>query len=156
MKKFIFLSLLLCGNLLWAQPGDDDPGRREKFEAMRAAFITERLDLTPEVAQKFWPVYNEYQSKLHELRKNMKKHANGKPPWEMDIDKLSDAEVKAMMLEHLETDTKELEIKKKYHQEFLKVLTPKQTLKLYFAEEEFKRELFNRFKKGRPDSDRRP
>jgi predicted O-linked N-acetylglucosamine transferase (SPINDLY family) len=43
--------------------------QREKIESQRIAFITQELDLTPAEAQAFWPVYNEYDKKRHELNK---------------------------------------------------------------------------------------
>ena len=40
-----------------------DPGR-----TARIALITQRLDLSTEQAQKFWPIYNEYSKKRVEIR----------------------------------------------------------------------------------------
>jgi hypothetical protein len=39
----------------------------QRIEAIKVAFITKKLDLTTEEAQKFWPVYNNYQKELMEL-----------------------------------------------------------------------------------------
>ena len=50
------------------QPGE----RREKMEAQKIAFITKQLELTPDEAKVFWPVYNEYDAKRLELRKSFK------------------------------------------------------------------------------------
>ena len=46
--------------------------KRERIEALRVAFITQKLNLTPDESQKFWPVYNEYQDKLKSSRKEFK------------------------------------------------------------------------------------
>ena len=40
----------------------------EKIESAKIALITQRLDLTPDQAEKFWPIYNEYAHKLRENR----------------------------------------------------------------------------------------
>ena len=32
--------------------------RHERIQALKVAFITEKLELTPEEAQQFWPVFN--------------------------------------------------------------------------------------------------
>jgi hypothetical protein len=64
----IYLILLLFSQLQ-AQPPKpghrgNDPERREQIESMKIAFLTKRLDLTPEEAKKFWPVYNQYSEEL--------------------------------------------------------------------------------------------
>ncbi|MGB0178240.1 MAG: hypothetical protein ACPF9D_13825, partial [Owenweeksia sp.] len=45
----------------------------DRIEAMRAQFFTEKLDLTPEEAQKFWPVYNQYREELAKIQGNRMK-----------------------------------------------------------------------------------
>ncbi len=47
---------------LHAQKSNNE--KQEKLEALRIAFFTKQLELSPEEAQKFWPVYNNYQSDL--------------------------------------------------------------------------------------------
>ena len=41
---------------------------KAKLEAARIALITERLGLTPEQAQEFWPVYNEYGEQRRQIQ----------------------------------------------------------------------------------------
>ena len=43
----------------------------QRIEAIKVAFITKKLDLTTEEAQKFWPVYNNYQKELMVLMRNL-------------------------------------------------------------------------------------
>jgi len=69
MKKWIFI--LLIGAAPWlvgqAQPGGG--GKREDaIESLKIAFITKQLSFTPEEAQRFWPVYNQYTAELKTLR----------------------------------------------------------------------------------------
>ena len=65
MKKFFALTLCLFASvLLFAQPQGkpNDEQRKKDWERLQAekiAFITQELDLTPEEAQVFWPVYNQ-------------------------------------------------------------------------------------------------
>ncbi|MEY3415919.1 MAG: hypothetical protein RL060_30, partial [Bacteroidota bacterium] len=67
MKKIIryILTLLALASTAYAQ----NPGNREKIEAAKIGFISERLALTPKQAQTFWPIYNEYTFKKKEIRK---------------------------------------------------------------------------------------
>jgi hypothetical protein len=47
----------------WAQEG-----RAEQLKSLRIALITEALELTPEEAQTFWPVYNAREAALQKHR----------------------------------------------------------------------------------------
>jgi hypothetical protein len=68
MKKiYIYIILLLFANVTLAQEQDivnDELPETIKasvaIDALKTAFITKELELTPDEAQKFWPVYNEY------------------------------------------------------------------------------------------------
>ena len=72
MKKYILYSLFaFAATSLFAQPAHGPEGMREKKEkmnAMRAAYITTELNLRTEDAQLFWPVYNELDNKIEALR----------------------------------------------------------------------------------------
>ena len=57
--KIFLLFFLLIGTFAYAQRPNGNYDR-EKLESARVAFITTRLDLKPEQAQKFWPVFNVY------------------------------------------------------------------------------------------------
>ena len=47
------IMLLVAVNVVTAQPGQ----AKERIDAQRVAFITQRLSLTPTEAEKFWPVW---------------------------------------------------------------------------------------------------
>src|ERR1700733_13020492 len=61
MKKIYFLIyfLLSCTYICVAQKGNG-----QALEAIKVAYITRELNLSPEEAQKFWPVYNNYTSEV--------------------------------------------------------------------------------------------
>jgi hypothetical protein len=46
-----------------------DEARRAKIEMFKVQFITEKLNLTKDEAEKFWPVYNEAKKNIDELVK---------------------------------------------------------------------------------------
>ena len=77
MKKIICLMLvtLVSIALTWAQPGPPPPvgeTRKEKVEALKRSYYSEKLALTPAEAEKFWPIYNEFSKKEDALRKEGK------------------------------------------------------------------------------------
>jgi hypothetical protein len=78
--------------------------QREKVESMRIAFITHRLNLTPDEAKAFWPVYNSYRHDLTTLRRNFYPMDDGTDP-HRDADR------------QLEFEQKKLDLKKRYKPE---------------------------------------
>lgn len=50
-------------------PQETDPKVRDKVNAARIAYLTDQLALTPDEAEKFWPIYNEFLEKRKTLRK---------------------------------------------------------------------------------------
>ena len=74
MKNTICLMLvtLVTISLSWAQPGPPPPGgekRKEKVEALKRSYYSEKLALTPAEAEKFWPIYNEFNKREDALKK---------------------------------------------------------------------------------------
>ena len=141
MNFKILIIAMLCPLFMLAQNHKMDK-KREKIEVQKIAFITKQLDFTPEEAQKFWPVYNQFSDSRKQLHKQHKENRK-------DIDNLSDREIEKLIDNHIILDQKELDLKKKYHAEFKKVLSNKKVIKLYHAEHMFKKDLLRRFKERR-------
>lgn len=126
--------------------------KRENLEAMKVAFITQKLELTPEEAQVFWPIYNQYSEKLQELRK--KKRMESKST-KQNFDELSDKEVEQAVDNEMMYRQKELDIQKEYHAKFKSVLPIKKVAKLYTTEEQYKRVLLDKLK-DKPEKPLKP
>jgi DNA-binding MarR family transcriptional regulator len=142
ISRFISLFFLFSSVFAFAQ-GPKAQERMEDIEAMKVAFITKKLSLTPEEAQSFWPVYNAYSDKLKELRKKRRqdmKTAQG------NVDEMSDKEVEAAVDNEITFRQKELDLQKEYHAKFKTVLPIKKVAKLYSAEEQFKKVLLDKLK----------
>ena len=138
MNSKALIIAMLCPLFMLGQNHKMDK-KRERIEVQKIAFITKQLDLTPEEAQKFWPVYNQFSDARKQLHKQHKENRK-------DINNLSDSEIEQVIDNHIILDQKELDIKKKYHTEFKKVLSNKKIAKLYHSEDQFKRELLKRIK----------
>lgn len=116
---------------------------REKIETMKIGFITQKLDLTTEEAQKFWPVYNQFTNEMEKSRKDFR----GKMMEEVkDIDNMTEAEANKALNDMINYKTAEVDLIKKYNAEFKKVLPSKKVVKLFMAEQEFKRELLKKLR----------
>ena len=104
------------------------------MESMRIAFLTQKLDLSPEEAQKFWPVYNEFQKKREELRKKRREEIKNAKE---NFDSLSDKQVETIVDDEIAFKQKNLDLDKEYHSKFKSVLPVKKVAKLYHAEDMF-------------------
>ncbi len=126
LKQIIFAgACFLHIQVGFAQPPQGD-SKGDKIEALRIAFISQRLNLTPEEAQKFWPVYNQYHNDLKTLRDNFGM-GPGKPSLTAE--------------QSLDFEQKKLDLKKKYKAQFEAVIGKEKVNILYNLEEEFRQKL---------------
>ncbi len=139
MKNFCLL-LLLTSATLFSQSG----GKFEKIKSLKTAFITEQLALTPTEAEKFWPVYNVYDSQFRTLNKNQRKEIFDKV--ENGTENMTNAEATVIIDKDLEIRSKELELRKQMVTDLGKILSAKKILLLAKSEEDFKRTLLHRYR----------
>jgi len=143
MKKITLLTLLLlCTSIVFGQPEKGKRPSKEKVKAMKVGYITEKLNLSSEEAQKFWPIYNEFSTKADELRSKVRKMHKR----ETTIDEMTDSEVEKMVDVRSNVKQQELDLHKEYHAKFKAVLPIKKVAKLYKADHDFKRDLLKRIK----------
>lgn len=135
----LLLTLWMGGSALAQGPGPG-PEAREKLESAKIAHITERLSLTPETAQKFWPIYNQRSDKERALRrKEFEMRRN------MHSSELSDNEAQAKLDEYFELKEEQLVLEKEAVEAYQDVLSPKQILQLFKAEADFHRMVLQKF-----------
>ena len=138
---FGIMITMFAGNLI-----GQTTNRREQIESQKVALITKQLNLTVEEAQKFWPVYNEFQQKKEEIikkrRQMLKKLSSENPQLPDDqLLKLSDAYIKLQLDESGLAST--------YHEKIKAVLPIKKVVAYYKSEERFKRFLLSEVQKKR-------
>ena len=124
MKKTIYILaaifLFSISPSIWAQPGAAVPREKPKkemhkrIESARIAHITQRLDLSPDEAQKFWPVYNQFSKERRELHKNLRETHK-----KIDPTTASEKELRNLLDLQLTTKQKELDLEKKYTSKLL-------------------------------------
>ncbi|MEN8799259.1 MAG: hypothetical protein ABF293_08435 [Flavobacteriaceae bacterium] len=136
-------AFVLCLFATFVVFGQGGPGR-EKIKTLKVAFITERLGLTSDEAQAFWPVYNEHEKNIQRIRRTERVEIQAKF---MDMDLLTQSEASELLNQLMELEM----TKQKLHIAFLEkmttVISPKKTLLLIKAEEDFKRRLLREMQK---------
>lgn len=153
MKTFlhrILLGAALMALTLSGVAQDDDmptipEERLKEIKAQKTAYITSKMELSPEEAQVFWPVYNQYDKELEALRKERREAHKAM----RSADELTEAEAAAAIDKELASQQKELDLRKKYSGEFRKTLNARKTLMLARAERDFNRELLKRLRDRR-------
>lgn len=138
-KNILFLVTLFAINAIaLAQPKDGSKqDKQEYIRTQKIAFISTELALTTEEAEKFWPIYNEYEAKIEEIRKERRGYSKELKT----INDLSDDKAYELTEKILDCDTKEAALRKEYLAKFAEVLGKKKAAKVFYAEEKFKREL---------------
>lgn len=127
MKKYLLLLLTICLSTVFAQAQPEEIAN--KVEAIQIAFLTKELKLTPDEAQKFWPVYNDYRSELKKASQMQRK-------------------------DELQVEESVLNIRKRYKPEFRRVLDSDDRVNRIFKVEKsyremLRKELQNRQKQGK-------
>jgi hypothetical protein len=114
---------------------------KERIKAQRVAFISDRLALTSDEAQKFWPVYNQFTADFEEVKKaqnEQRKNTNDK------LAVLGDKEIEKALEDELSSQQKLIELQRKYQIELKKVISVRKVAMLYKAERDFKLKLLKR------------
>jgi hypothetical protein len=142
MKNAICLLVMALTSitLAWSQPGPPPPPggekRKEKVEALKRSYFSEKLELTPTEAEKFWPIYNEFSKKEDALRKAKKgDKKKGEEP------KLNEKEALAEIDRVAQNNKEHIDLESQFLKDCLPVLGPDRTMRLVRLEHEFQREL---------------
>ena len=119
---------------------------REKIRTLKVAFITERLSLTSEEAQVFWPIYNEHEKSTQRIRRTERVEIQSKL---MDMDLLTNAEANQLLDQLIVLEQEKQELHIEFLDRISQVISPKKTLLLIKAEEDFKRRLLREMQQRR-------
>lgn len=121
MKKHLLILIFLFSGFSMAfaqEPGDEN--RQEKIQALYVAYVTQQLQLTPDEAQKFWPLHTQFENELKAVNNN---------------------------LPELDKQQARLNIKKKYQDGFNKILGTNRCERFYGLGDAFRKKLAERIQK---------
>jgi Skp family chaperone for outer membrane proteins len=146
MKMKLYLVILVLATSFTFAQGNQE--KREKIKALKVAFLTEKLALSSEEAQKFWPIYNAFEEKQFEIRYKKLKGL-GNQLKDNSEEKILDKEA-LQLIAQFESYEDELHgLKKKFIKDLLVVLSPKKVILLKKYEDEFNRKLLRQMREGR-------
>lgn len=147
MKIYITLVLtFIIATTTIAQ--EDKESKREKIKALKVAFITERLELTPDEAQTFWPVYNVYDGRVNDIYDTERKVMR---ELRTDFDTMDEAAATKTLQTIQSLEKQKLDARAELLSGLKDKITSKKTLVLFKAENDFRRDLLRKLRgdKGR-------
>ncbi|WP_353078706.1 hypothetical protein [Flavobacterium sp.] len=113
--------------------------KKDKIKSLKIAFISQKLALTSEVAEKFWPVYNKYDDKIMALKEAQMK---------LRVDKKNGTDEEALKkIEEAEAiESEVMLLKKKMRAELIPIITAEKVVALERLEHEFHRKILEKLK----------
>jgi hypothetical protein len=127
-----------------------DPKAQEKIKNLRIAYLSEKLGLSTEQAEKFWPLYREYSERRREIRQ---KFVNARK--EIDPNNPNPDKQKEVIELGLRVKQQELDLEKDYSNRILKVISAQQMLALRKAEGDFNKLIIDQIQQRRIMQQRR-
>lgn len=134
------------------QQGNDDkkPRRWNEIMSQKVAFVTQKLQLTPEEAEKFWPVYNAASEEVWKASKKTLRAIAALVNSTKDDATQSEEEIKKLVANLDNCKMNEIKTFNKLFTEISKVLPLKKAAKIYGIEEQFRQHLIKNLSKRAP------
>ncbi len=151
MKNIIIVMVCMLSFSAYAQEKPSKQKREDKVKAWKIAFITERLDLTSDEAQKFWPIFNAFETETKALREKYKLEPDANKDGQV-----SEEEAEKALAKQVELRQAQVDLMKKYNIEFKKAIPTRKIVMLYQANEDFKKVLLQRLKKMQQNKPQHP
>lgn len=140
LKKYILiLAFLTISNTLFSQQF------RQKVFLLKSSYITNVINLTPAEAEKFWPVYNLYTDKIHELKFELESSLNQQLLKKGSIETLSEKDAAIYLSKMLETEQEIVTQKIKMNKELSKIISAKKMILLLKAEKDFNKRMLQEY-----------
>jgi len=145
IQKLFWMIIMFVPITMWAQDENvQDPKARERIEAARIGLITERLGLTPDQAERFWPIYREFTQKRGETVREFREAQREVGPDNADPEKQ-----KELVELGLKIKQQQLDLEKDYSRRMMDVISAQQIMNLRNAEKEFQRMILNQLQQRR-------
>ena len=145
-KIFITLTSIVLVGMLNAN-AQDQPAL-DQLNAYKVAFFTSKINLTSAEAEKFWPVYNEYQDKkalIQQEKSSLMKSFNQNEKT-MSVSQLTELADKIANIV-----PREAALSMELHKKLITLLPPAKVIRVYQAEGQYKTQLLNELQNPKPN-----
>lgn len=117
----------------------------ERFKEEKIAYFNEKLNLTEEQAELFWPVQEDFQNrnmKINEDERSLLNYYNN------NSEAMSDEEVDETITKFMDLQKKRTELTMQYHNTFVEIMGKRKTMKMYSLERAFRMHVLRKFRAG--------
>ncbi|MCX2720241.1 hypothetical protein [Lentiprolixibacter aurantiacus] len=146
MNKLSKIGALLIIMLVFASGYGQRRPAQERIKTLKVAFITERLNLTTDEAQDFWPIYNAHEQNLEALKRQERREIRSKL---IDFENLSEREAADLLQQSLELEREKHKLNMQFMDKISQVISAKKAFLLIKAEEDFKKRLLREIQQRR-------
>jgi len=144
MNKTIIIAILAFAFCLKVSA---QQGGKERMKAFKTAYITDELDLSVKEAEKFWPVYNQYDKKLFSLKVEKGRKVRHRIKELGGPENLGEEEATSIVFGMLNAEKEASVTREKMYKDLSKILSPAKLLALYQAEMNFNKRLLSEYRK---------
>ncbi len=120
---------------------------QERIKAAKVAYLTRELGLSPEEAEKFWPLYNQFEAKRGALKERMRDLMEEGQRTSFSNDDKADKALDEM----LDIREEELQLERNFRKSMNGILPARRLVVLHQAEREFQKELLRRLRDHQGD-----
>ena len=145
MKNIKFIIMLSLPFFVFSQEMNELNERRKRMQTRKIAFVSNSLEISPKQSESFWPIYNVYSSELKSIYLKKKKVRRN---YVLNKQSMNDVELGLIIDSLFNLDQEYLDLKIKYVKQFSNIISNKQMFELYKIEEDFKKDLLRKIKKG--------
>lgn len=145
MRIIFFIAFSLIGILQMAAQKEDN--HRERIKSLKAAYITDQLDLTSKEAQDFWPIYNLYQKERRKLYH--REHAEIE-----NLENISEQEAEKMLLEYVKMEQQDYVLLRNFYRSLRKIFPAKRIIHLKKVEDDFNHRLLKEYRQRNSQDDK--
>lgn len=118
-----------------------------RIKAAKVKFFNEKLELSKEEAQEFWPIYNDYDNRR---RRIIQERRNLMSYYTENMQNLDEKEVSEILEKYMTLEERETKLLLTYNEKFKQVIPEKKVIKVYLAEVQFKKYLLNQLRTKKP------
>jgi hypothetical protein len=141
----LFISFTITFSSL-AQESKSD--KKQEIKSQKIAFFTDKMGLTPDEAQIFWPIYNEYWAKKNKIIANRKDKMTF---FASNSENMNNDEMVKYADQYIHFEMELAELLDEFHVKFKKILPIEKVMKIYLADYEFKTYLLKKIRESGKD-----
>ena len=144
-KSIIFISFFFIINTVYAQ---SERFSREKIEAYKKLYLTDKLKLDPTTETAFWETYKSYEDSLAKVRQE---HRLSMRKLNIDNESATVQEYDEQIDLYMSYEKKKVELRGKLIAELKEIMSFRKTYMLFRYEDDFRREMMKKLRESRQE-----